>query len=69
MESTPTWLDSIREVTASVFVSLAGILPSLLLALAVLVAGWLLARVGRKLVGRLTQSANRLLDRLFQRGR
>lgn len=68
MDSTPTWLDSAREVTASVFASLAGILPSLLLALAVLVVGWLLARVGRKLVGRLTQSANRLLDRLFQRG-
>ena len=68
MDSTPTWLDSTREVTASAFAGLAGILPSLLLALAVLAVGWLLARVSRKLVGRLAQSTNRLLDRLFQRG-
>jgi flagellar biogenesis protein FliO len=42
--------------------------PSLVVALLILVAGWLLARVARRVARRIANSINALLDRVLRRG-
>ena len=69
MESTTAWLAGLREQFAGALEAALTYLPSLIVALLVLVAGWLVARLARRAARRAAEAANRLLDRVFRRGR
>lgn len=59
---------SVQETAVSSFQSVVGYLPSLFGALAVLLFGWLLARVVRAASTRILKELNRVLERTFPRG-
>lgn len=59
---------SIQDIAVTALTSVIGYLPSLVGALAVLVLGWLLARLARIASKRVLSGLNRILERTFQRG-
>ena len=62
------WQDSIRQVVATFWGDIVRNAPSLAIALLILIAGWLAARLTRAAVRRLANAANGLLDRTFRYG-
>lgn len=66
-ESSP-WIDSIAVGISQAWGSLITNAPALLLALLILIVGWLVARLARSAIRHLTNSINSFLDRIFPRG-
>lgn len=67
MDSYAAWAEQLRQSGALLIERLLGYLPSLFAAAAVLVAGWLVARLLKALSVRLMQGADRLWQRLVTR--
>lgn len=59
---------ALRDVASRAWETLARVLPSLLGAVAILVAGWIAARILRAVTVRLTALVDRQLGRLWRRG-
>jgi hypothetical protein len=68
MNTSNTLWVSIQETALTVLQNFIGFLPSLIGALAVLLFGWLLARLVRAASQRVLSGLNRILERTFRRG-
>jgi len=67
MANAPDYLTSIQDAVVASFADVTAFLPVLTAAVLILLAGWLLARFVRGAVRRVSDNANSLLDRLFDR--
>lgn len=68
MDDVSTRLATLNELLSRWAGDTISFLPTLLLALSVIVAAWILARAVRAAIRRLTHGANRLIDRFLRRG-
>jgi Mechanosensitive ion channel, conserved TM helix len=68
MDSVSDWFSALGRAASDALADAASQLPSLMGAILILIAGWLFARVARGTARRISNGANRLLDRMFQRG-
>ena len=68
METNDSWLESLQSAASLTLDAAAERLPAIFIAVLILVVGWLLARLARNLVLRMSDGVNRLLDRVFRRG-
>ena len=68
METVNSTMDTIRETVAIALSNIVGYAPSLISAVLILIVGWLLARIARGSARRVSNSLNRLLERIFQHG-
>lgn len=68
MENEPAGAFDFQTVTSDALSDIAGYLPYLAGGLAILLAGWLIARIVRATARRMLGGVNRILDRTFRRG-
>ncbi len=68
MESDAATAEPLRQAVQDALEGIVDSLPELFAALVIVLAGWLLARLGRRAARQLTGAANRLLERTFRRG-
>ncbi len=68
MESASSLILTLQEAVGNAIAAAAAYAPSLIAAILVLLAGWFVARFARVITHRVLSGANRLLDRLLQRG-
>ena len=66
MESLRAWWESFQESLSSSMAGIAAYLPTLATAIAVMFAGWIVARLVRALLLRSGGALNSLLDRLHR---
>lgn len=67
-DSSSSWVSIYLDKVAETATNLVSILPELLAGVAVLIVGWLLARVIRSATKHLSNGINRVLERFFRRG-
>ncbi len=63
-----SWLTALEDSALSIANGVVTIAPAIAAAIVIMVLGWLFARSVRSLVRQLSNGANRLLDRVFQKG-
>lgn len=63
-----SWLDGLGQTFLSVLNEAVGYLPSLVGAVFVLIVGWLIGRLARVAVRRISENVNRLMERFFRKG-
>ncbi len=68
MEAISSLISIFRKTAAEALAATVDYFPSLMAAILVLFAGWLFARLARGAARRILYGANRILDRVFQRG-
>lgn len=68
MEDRLTWLASFETAMVNLTEAVLTYLPSLFLAIGVLIVGWLFARFLRNAIRRMASGINRILDRFLRRG-
>lgn len=68
MENATSSVSALQDGAAQALSTVLGYAPSLAAALAVLLCGWLLARLARAAMRRLGSGINRILDRAFRQG-
>lgn len=62
------WLPDLNDWVAETMAAIFSTLPSIIAAIAILVIGWFVARLGRSLVRKLSHGTNRIMERVFRTG-